>query len=71
MHARAADGYYGDAVVLAPRNVILWNEWALLQRDLLQDEVEACRLLEHSLELDPEFEWTVGLYAETCPAVSS
>ena len=64
--ARAASSLYAQAVVLAPRNVVLWNEWATLQRDVLRDDAEACRLLEHSLELEPTFEQTRTL-AENCP----
>lgn len=39
----------------------------MLQRDSLHDQDQACHLLEHSLALDPEFEQTQHLYAETCP----
>jgi tetratricopeptide (TPR) repeat protein len=63
--ARAASSFYAQAVVLAPGNVVLWNEWAMLQRDVLRDNTEACRLLQHSLELDPTFEQT-RMLAENC-----
>lgn len=63
--AQAASSFYAQAVVLAPGNVVLWNEWAMLQRDVLRDNVEACRLLKHSLELDSTFEQTRTL-AENC-----
>jgi hypothetical protein len=65
-HLRAADGYYDEATTLSPQNVILWNEWAGLQWYSLRDEAQACRLLEHSLELDPEFEQTQQQYADIC-----
>ena len=61
--ARAASGFYAQAVVLAPSNVVLWNEWAVLQREALRDNAEACRLLDHSLELEPTFEQTRTLAA--------
>ena len=64
--ARAASNLYAQAVVLAPGNVVLWNEWATLQRDVLRDDAEACRLLKHSLDLEPTFEQTRTL-AENCP----
>jgi len=44
----------------------LWNERAMLQRDYLHNEAEACRLLKYSLELDPQFDQTQKL-AEGCP----
>ena len=67
-HLHAADGYYDEATTLAPQNVILLNEWAALQWQL-HGETQACRLLEHSLELDPEFEQTQQQYADICSHV--
>ena len=40
-----ASSFYAQAVALAPGNVVLWNEWASLQRDALHDSTEAGRLL--------------------------
>lgn len=63
---QTADGYYARAVTLAPQNVILLNEWAMLQWQLSGKE-QACRMLKRSLELDPEFEQTQQQYADFCP----
>jgi tetratricopeptide (TPR) repeat protein len=64
-HLHAADNHYAEALALAPQNVMLLNEWALLQW-YLHGEAQACRLLERSLELDPEFEQTQQQYADIC-----
>ncbi len=64
-HLRAADNYYAEALRLAPQNVVLLNEWALLQW-YLHGETQACRLMDRSLELDPEFEQTRQQYADIC-----
>jgi tetratricopeptide (TPR) repeat protein len=64
-HLRAADSYYAEALAFAPQNVLLLNEWAMLQWHL-HGETQACRLLERSLELDPGFEPTQQQYADVC-----
>lgn len=66
-HLDAANDAYIQALDLAPQSVILWNQWAVFQIEALRDEEEACRLLEHSLALDPEFEQTQQFYASICP----
>ena len=68
-HLRAADGHYARATVLAPRNVVLLNEWAGLKWYAFQDERQACQLLDRSLELDPAYEWTQKQYADICAEV--
>jgi tetratricopeptide (TPR) repeat protein len=65
-HSRAADDYYAQVTALAPQNVMLLNEWAM-QRWRSGDEDQACRVLEHSLALDPTFEQTQQLYTDFCP----
>ncbi len=65
-HLRAANDYYDQATRIAPQNIILWNEWADLQWYWLHDKAQACRLLEHSLELDPEFEQTQQQHTNIC-----
>ena len=65
-HLDAANDAYAQILVLSPQNVLSWNEWASFHSQLLHDEAEVCRLLEHSLELDSEFEETQQLYADIC-----
>ncbi|MBP7693885.1 MAG: tetratricopeptide repeat protein, partial [Anaerolineales bacterium] len=57
-HAAAADKYYGQALKLSPNNAGLWNEWALLQMQLLGKTAEARTYLERSLALDSKFDQT-------------
>jgi len=64
-HLQTADNYYAEATTLAPKNVVLLNEWALLQW-YLHGETQACLLMDRSLELDPEFEQTRQQYTDVC-----
>jgi hypothetical protein len=66
VHLQAADGHYAQTTVLAPRRVVLLNEWAAFRWHAWRDEAQTCNLLERSLELDPEFEQTQRQYAEVC-----
>lgn len=50
--------YYDVATSLSPSNAILWNEWATLYHYTLNDEELYQETIEHSLDLDPEFEQT-------------
>ena len=50
--------YYDVATSLSPSNAILWNEWATLYHYTLSNEEMYQETIEHSLNLDPEFEQT-------------
>jgi len=60
------EGHYTQASALASRRVVLLNEWAAFRWYSWQDEAHTCKLLERSLELDPEFERTQRQYAVAC-----
>jgi tetratricopeptide (TPR) repeat protein len=49
---------YAIATTLSPQNAVLWNEWAMLYYYGLGDVAAYERTLQHSLELDPEFDQT-------------
>ncbi len=49
---------YATATSLSPHNAILWNEWAILMYYGLGDIAGYERILQHSLEIDPEFAQT-------------
>jgi hypothetical protein len=51
-----AEGHDAQAAALAPRRVVLLNEWAAFRWYFWRGEARTCKLLERSLELDPEFE---------------
>lgn len=62
--ALEASDYYARAVVLSPQNVVIWNEWAVLNLSLLQNPGRAEELLQHSLSIDPEYFGTYGTLAQ-------
>ncbi|MCB9134928.1 MAG: O-antigen ligase family protein [Anaerolineales bacterium] len=62
--AQQASDYYARAVVLSPNNVVIWDEWAVLNLSLLQSPARAVELLKHSLEIDPEYFGTYGTLAQ-------
>ena len=62
--AQDSSAYYARAVVLSPNNAVIWNEWAVLYLNTLQDPDRAVELLEHSLEIDPEYFGTYGVLAQ-------
>lgn len=62
--AQEASDYYARAVVLSPQNVVIWNEWAVLNFTLLQNTAQAIDILQHSLEVDPAYFGTYGTLAQ-------
>jgi len=56
--ATKSDEFYAQATKLSPNNVGLWNEWALVKFQLLNDGAEAEAKLKHSLELDDTYDQT-------------
>ncbi len=63
-HAQASNTYYSEAVQLSPNNAGLWNEWAALEFQVLNDQVTAQKHLDHSLSIDQEFEQTYLLQGD-------
>ena len=57
-HAQTSDQYYAEAVRLSPNNAGLWNEWALLNFEVLGDTAQAQAKLDQSLALDATFDQT-------------
>ena len=55
---------YATAVTLSPNNSRIWDEWALLFLNGFQQPDESYRLLNHALEIDPEYDWTYGLLGD-------
>ena len=60
----ASSRYYELALTLSPQNSRLWNEWALLYYYGFEDSEKAFDLLNYSLEIDPNYDWTHGLIAD-------
>jgi tetratricopeptide (TPR) repeat protein len=63
-HAQASDTYYGQAVQLSPNNAGLWNEWAALQFQVLNDQAAAQKYIDQSLLIDQEFDQTYLLQGD-------
>jgi tetratricopeptide (TPR) repeat protein/O-antigen ligase len=61
---RISDNYYSRVMVISPNNARLWDEWAILQLNVLDDPDRAYELLSHSLELDPRYGWTHALMGD-------
>jgi tetratricopeptide (TPR) repeat protein/O-antigen ligase len=56
--------YYSTAVKLSPNNSRIWDEWALLHLTGLNKPEEAYRILNHAIEIDPDYDWTHGLLGD-------
>jgi len=56
--SRLSSDYYAAATMLSPNNAILWNEWAMLYYYSLSDRETFRARIDHSLEIDAEFEQT-------------
>ncbi len=62
--AQKSDYYFSRAIKLSPNNSRLWGEWALLALNSLNQPDKALERLNHSLELDPTYDWTNALLGE-------
>lgn len=59
-----SDEYFSRALVLSPNNSRLWDEWAILYLNILDEPNRALELLQHSIEVDPYYDWTYALLGE-------
>jgi len=62
--ASTSDGFFGKAVMLSPNNARLWDEWAVLDLNVLNRPERAKEHLERALELDPYYDWTYALLGD-------
>jgi O-antigen ligase len=56
--ASESNGYYAQALSLSPNNAGLWNEWAILSFQVLEDPPSAQEKLDRSFALDTNYEQT-------------
>lgn len=56
--------YFKKAVLLSPNNARLWDEYALVYLNVFHQPDEVYKLLSHSLQIDPRYDWTQALFAE-------
>jgi tetratricopeptide (TPR) repeat protein len=59
-----ADSYFSRAVALSPQNARIWDEWALIYTNLLNEPDKAMERLETALAIDPQYHWTYALIGE-------
>ncbi len=63
--AQKALDHYQTAVSLSPYNSRLLGEMALLYLNQLADPEESISILERALDIDPGYDWLLGIYGET------
>jgi len=59
-----SDEYFQRVTALSPNNARLWNEWAILYLNVMDDRDRAFELLTHSMEIDPKYDWTLALLGD-------
>jgi len=59
-----SDQYYSRVTVISPNSARLWDEWAILHLNVLNNPDRADELLTHSLEIDPRYDWTNALVGD-------
>lgn len=62
--AQISSDYFQKAVALSPQNTRLWDEWAVLYLNILKQPEQALQRLNHSLQIDPSYDWTYALKAD-------
>jgi tetratricopeptide (TPR) repeat protein/O-antigen ligase len=62
--AQTSSEYFQRAVTLSPQNSRLWDEWALLYMNILNQPDQALQRLNHSLQVDPSYDWTYALLGD-------
>jgi tetratricopeptide (TPR) repeat protein len=62
--AQIASNYYSTALTLSPNNSTLWDEWAVLYMQLLNQPQQTLSLLNHALSLDEKYSFTQGLLGD-------
>jgi tetratricopeptide (TPR) repeat protein len=62
--AQTASDYYARAVVISPNNARLWDEWGQLYLNTLKNPAEALKRYDHSLTVDPYYDWTYALLGD-------
>jgi tetratricopeptide (TPR) repeat protein len=53
-----SENYFEKAISLSPNNVLIWNEWASMQYQVYHDLARALELIQTSIEIDPDYEWS-------------
>lgn len=62
--AQISEEYFHEALKLSPKNARLWNEWALLYLNVLDEPEKAFRSIQAALELDASYDWSYALLGD-------
>ncbi len=62
--AQISSQYFSEAVSLSPKNARIWDEWALLALNVMDQPEAANQRLQQALEIDPYYDWTFGLMGD-------
>jgi tetratricopeptide (TPR) repeat protein len=62
--AQKASDYYATAIMLSPNSSTLWDEWAVLYMQVIDQPQQALDRLQHALVLDSSYSFTQGLLGD-------
>ena len=62
--AGISNDYFTQAVMLSPNNARLWDEWAVLDLNVLNQPERAKEHLDRALVIDPYYDWTYALMGD-------
>lgn len=62
--ARISETYFQAALKLSPRNARLWDEWAMLYLNVLNQPEKALECIQTALDLDPSYDWSYALLGD-------
>jgi len=62
--AEISNDYFAGALSLSPKNARLWDEWAVLFLNILNDPEKAKELLDKAATVDPYYDWTYALLGD-------
>jgi len=69
--AQKASNYYAASITLSPNNSTLWDEWAVLFMQILNQPQQAMQRLQHALDLDSKYSFTQGLLGDYYMKIAS
>jgi tetratricopeptide (TPR) repeat protein/O-antigen ligase len=62
--ANVSNDYFTQALMLSPNNARLWDEWAVLDLNVLNQPDQAKEHLDRALAIDPYYDWTYALMGD-------
>lgn len=62
--AGISNDYFAKALMLSPHNARLWDEWAVLNLNVMNQPEQAKEHLDRALAIDPYYDWTYALLGD-------